>query len=290
MEKTISKISWIGKRFNCLTIIKEPIFCYVGKRKRWKVKCQCDCGNIKEIQLCKLKNNNAQSCGCLRKKLSAERFAKLNKKYTTNYNFFDNINNQENTYCLGLWCADGCNYLKKRKILIGMTDLDIIEKIKKALQYTGPIYKILPKKNTHKIEYRLGINSSKLCQDLIKWGCLPNKSYCLEFPKAKDVEGIPYHLMNHWIRGLFDGDGCLCKYKNGYWSVTIVGTKNICEGIKNYLKFGNVSINTKNSKTKHETWIWRTDSKNNIKNFLNYIYKDATIYLERKYQKYQEFL
>src|SRR3990167_8104715 len=282
----IQETNWIGKKFNYLTIVEKPFSYYDGKRKRRKVKCLCECGNIKETRLEYIKKGTTKSCGCFSRKLTAER----SQKYTANYNFFDNINNPKNAYCLGLWCADGCVHDKNHLISIEMIDLDIIEKVKKCLGYTGLIE--IRNLSKGKTTYYLRITSLKLHQNLIKWGCLPHKSYCLEFPKVGDAEArvLPHHLMDHWIRGIFDGDGCLFKCKNGCWGVTIAGTKNICEGLKNYLGYGNIYLNCTNPKNNHETWVWQTNCKSNVKIFLNYIYKDATIYLERKFQKYQEYL
>ena len=42
--------------------------------------------------------------------------------------------------------------------------------------------------------------------DLIKQGCIPNKSLVLTFPNKHQV---PENLINHFIRGYFDGDGSI---------------------------------------------------------------------------------
>jgi len=46
----------IGKKINSLLILER-----IGKRK---VKCQCECGNIKEIDFYDIKRNFTKSCGC----------------------------------------------------------------------------------------------------------------------------------------------------------------------------------------------------------------------------------
>lgn len=58
-------------------------------------------------------------------------------------------------------------------------------------------------------------SNKHLWQTLNKYGCTPNKSLTLKFPnenifKSKD-------LIRHFIRGYFDGDGCISynKYKYG---------------------------------------------------------------------------
>lgn len=45
-----------------------------------------------------------------------------------------------------------------------------------------------------------------------------------------------------------------------------------------------------NPKTGFEVWSFTVGGKVNLKLFLDWLYCDATIYLPRKYEKYQEFL
>ena len=55
----------IGQKFNKLLVV-EKIVKNNGTRNYTGYKCLCDCGNIKEFTaLFDLKNNKAQSCGCI---------------------------------------------------------------------------------------------------------------------------------------------------------------------------------------------------------------------------------
>lgn len=51
----------VGKEYGRLSIIKEV----EQKKNRRRFLCQCDCGNIKTIDLSKLRTGNTKSCGCL---------------------------------------------------------------------------------------------------------------------------------------------------------------------------------------------------------------------------------
>ena|SRR3990167_3016438 len=214
---------------------------------------------------------------------------KQGQKYLCNENFFEIINNENKAYFLGLMYADGNCCSNGKYISVEMMDLDILEKFKNCLKYTGPIRKTKIKKDNWKQLYKLNICSYKLNKDLAKWGCIQNKTYYLKFPQK---EWIPENLMFHFIRGLFDGDGCLSiqNHKYNYWTIGIVGTKELCQGLCNYLKYGNIRLAYKNPKNNHETWGWNVASQNDVNNFLKYMYENATIYLERKYNKYQKFL
>ena len=61
------------------------------------------------------------------------------------------------------------------------------------------------------------IYNDKMAKDLINLGCVPNKSLILEW-NAK----IPQNLINHFVRGYFDGDGSMtCQ---GHLSAQFAGT------------------------------------------------------------------
>lgn len=57
-----------GQRFGRFVVLERiiPGKCGLDGRSRSKYKCQCDCGNIREIQGNCLTTGNSQSCGCKR--------------------------------------------------------------------------------------------------------------------------------------------------------------------------------------------------------------------------------
>ena len=57
------KIDLIGKKFGLLTVIEE--LPDRDKKGYLKYKCQCDCGNICEVQGQYLRSGDTKSCGCL---------------------------------------------------------------------------------------------------------------------------------------------------------------------------------------------------------------------------------
>jgi hypothetical protein len=202
-------------------------------------------------------------------------------KYSVDHNFFDKIDTEQKAYLLGLYFSDG--NIKNNCLRLVMCDYDIIEKTKNILQYTGPIKERT--KINRKISYSLIISSPDMVKNLKKMGCVENKSLILKFPH----EFVPKELINHFLRGMIDGDGCICtrkKYKN--YSLSIVGTRSICDGFQFNLKCGNIyKSNKKNDKN---TYIWRVYNKQDIKECLVRIYKNSIIYMDRKYKKAIEIL
>ena len=108
-------------------------------------------------------------------------------------------------YVLGFFTADG-NMVKNKRgahfIAIEITDRDILEKIKEAV---GSNHKIGVKKRKfpEKDAYRLQIGSKEMFDDLLRLGLMPNKS------KTIDLPFVPDKYLSHFVRGYFDGDGCI---------------------------------------------------------------------------------
>ncbi len=70
------------------------------------------------------------------------------------------------------------------------------------MQSAHKIYK-LTKKSARKQKFLIRIGSKKLYYALEKYGLHPNKSLTIKFPK------IPKKYLADFIRGYFDGDGCV---------------------------------------------------------------------------------
>ena len=127
------------------------------------------------------------------------------------------------------------------------------------------------------------IGNKKLYNDLKKLGFTSRKSL-----HEKPVI-LPDNLINHYIRGLFDGDGWLSFGKN-YRDLGFGMGYEILEYIKKCAeKFADVKKDYKVMKFKN-IYRYRISSKEEILKFLNFMYKNATVYLNRKYQKYLDFI
>eukprot|EP01084_Bolivina_argentea_P016220 30367_1 len=117
-------------------------------------------------------------------------------------------------YWLGFLFADGCVSDTKSpyRILLYLkcSDYSHVEKYKKALQST---YHLGLSKNGNVINgYCKAMHSicdNSLAMDLIRLGCIPRKSLTLNWPK-----NIPDEYVHHFVRGYFDGDGCIHFHKN----------------------------------------------------------------------------
>lgn len=71
-----------GQKFGQLTVIK-PLD--VQEKSSFKWECLCTCGQTTNVNSANLRNNSTNSCGCLRKKISSEKFKTHGKTKSGTY-------------------------------------------------------------------------------------------------------------------------------------------------------------------------------------------------------------
>lgn len=206
------------------------------------------------------------------------------RKYNLNEHYFDSIDSQEKAYFLGFLFADGCNYAKQNKISLGLKAEDkyMLEKFKDLISYNGPIH---VKRKDKYPAFQLILGNKYLCEQLNKLGCTPQKSLTLKFPDYLQDNMIPY-----FIRGYFDGDGSLSGCKNQK-TIQVIGTTEFLSYIKNILDNKNVCKCTlyhygHEHPLSYNVWYLQVGGNRQTIKFLDWIYKDSTIHLERKYKRY----
>ena len=136
---------------------------------------------------------------------------RVNRVFKLNERYFEVVDTEDKAYFLGFMYADGCVTLKQSKYLImtiSLQDRDkhILESFKRCMQFEGNISLHKARDCNSRSQFCISISSKKLCTDLIKLGCNPRKTFTLKFPTE---EQVPSHLIHHFIRGFFDGDGTL---------------------------------------------------------------------------------
>lgn len=209
------------------------------------------------------------------------------RKYNINENYFDNIDTQNKAYILGLLYSDGCNSSNDNNIILELQekDKDILDKINIELCNDKPLYfKNLNKKNNNwQNSYGILITNKHMSEQLKELGMVPRKSLILKFPEWLNEELIP-----HFLRGYIDGDGHIEWRKSKF--INMASTLEFCQSVKDilfkYLNIESSSIyNTANKES--NTRILTIFKKENIKKFLDYIYNDAILYIQRKYDIYK---
>jgi hypothetical protein len=216
------------------------------------------------------------------------------RKFNLEENFFDIIDTQEKAYFLGFLYADGCNLLHRNRISIGLheKDYELLKRLNDLI-LSGNDIKIVKQKNVkgHYINDKfcrnsgnsiyLHINSKYMSQKLNSLGMIPRKSSIVLFPTC-----VPSYLMNHFIRGYFDGDGSLItnKRQNGF-SIKIASSKCFCESMLNVIReHTGVKFGLYNEKDTYSVIILGGIYSSKL--FCDWIYKNSSIHMKRKYEKY----
>lgn len=212
-----------------------------------------------------------------------------NIKYSQNNDYFKYINTEEKAYWLGFIYADG--YITRSnqlRINLAIKDENHLVKFYKSIESDREV-KYTDKTVGENIYYGCYayVASSDFTKKIINKGCITNKSLILTFP-TEDI--VPSEFINHFIRGYFDGDGSIhigrvntTGYKN--YRVSFVGTYQFLTTLKNKLNCNDLKLEDRG--THFSLQIYGNKQVFNV--LRNFIYRDANISMDRKYEKYLEF-
>lgn len=212
------------------------------------------------------------------------------RRFFVNEDKFSNIESEEDAYWLGFMYADGYVSVRDGTYVVGISlgriDESHLYEFKKYIEATYDVKRYTSNSGySQNCEYsRLAVTSEKLGVNLINQGCVLNKTDILKPPNIRP------ELIRHFLRGYFDGDGSIFV-THGSYTVSIVGTLEICQFFQNYLlEHGLVKQKTKIDKRKkeHTVCYTRYGGNHQVLNIMNHFYDGSTIYLERKYIKYKE--
>lgn len=182
------------------------------------------------------------------------------------------------------------------RIALQEGDVDILEKMRSELGSSKPLKyldfkgEIRPNGYTCKNMYQLEVYSKHMSQILDNLGMHQNKSLILKYPNYLKSE---FH--SHFIRGYFDGDGSITINRNKNTNninrccITITSTESFCSEIYNimfqYFNANKFSIKDASCHNGITKFLYCSNRKDCLE-FCNWLYKDADLFLKRKYQKY----
>jgi hypothetical protein len=223
-----------------------------------------------------------------------------NSKYSIDETYFSNIDTQEKAYFLGFLYADGCvSQLPRYTITtsIKVIDIKVLEDMKTALKSEHPVKQY---ERMGGLYVHFTFNSKQIHTDLIKHGCVPAKSKTVSFPEFLLSDD---KLLSSFITGYFDGDGSIIigksktrhKNRTKQTEITtidcgITSSKLFINRLKEVLN-ERLSINCLTKiphpeKQDGNTLTLTINGAKQIQTFLDYIYKDQPIKMERKYNTY----
>lgn len=233
----------------------------------------------------------------LAKKLKARGIEIINHQNETKFNehIFDVIDTEEKAYWLGFIFADGyidSSPLEENKksrygfeISLKGSDAEHLHKFNEFMGHNKDNVKIgyVNCNGKRCVRCRWYVANKHLWNTLNSLGCTPRKSLILKFPEKRIFQDTS--LIRHFIRGYFDGDGCLSYYKNikTFSPIcTFLGTKEFLQVLCSYCELlTDRTINHKSNENVYEV----SCTHNIASKLLHYLYDDANIYLQRKYNR-----
>lgn len=222
------------------------------------------------------------------------------RKENIKIDIFNPVNTPEAAYILGFYIADGCLNGNKFVITLNEKDKEILEKIR---DYMSPITKLIYKKETINKQgivthpmYSFAFACREIVNCLEDLGLGKNKTYL-----SKSIKNVvPKELMWDFIRGYWDGDGCISSSNV---------TKNIKETSYNYINIGftiiskdpdilnemneffiEEGINTHVYPDNKGNYLVGTHCKSEVEKIYNKLYTSSNLFMKRKRTKFNEIM
>ena len=216
-------------------------------------------------------------------KIDYNRYAyRMGKRtYLLNEELFDNIDSADKAYWLGFLFADGYNQEDRNKVEIVLQSLDE-EHLKKFQQFlsTNIPVKHYTMKGYDKVQ--ISVSSYHMSRALAQLGCVKAKTRIRKYPN------IPSEFNRDFIRGYFDGNGCICHSdKDNSFQLTFTGNLQLMVDIQKILEeeinLNHLKLNTRKDKTSVSLHY---SGRRVCGRILDYMYEDANTFLDRKFNKY----
>ena len=217
-------------RYRVTRVLKEANIEVINRQNLISYDLQTDIIPLYEkgISLTKIAERFKTTRDTLSRHLKKAGYSVINHQNKTkfNENVFDEINTEEKAYWLGFIFADG--YIDSSPLLpvkksryafevsLKGNDIEHLNKFNKFMEHNKNNVKLGEVRCNNKIitRCRWGIVNKHLWERLNELGCIPNKSTILSFPNKTIFESDS--LIISFIRGYFDGDGCLSYTKTNH--------------------------------------------------------------------------
>lgn len=214
--------------------------------------------------------------------------------------YFNIIDTEGKAYLLGFFIADGYIDGKRVRLNNSIDDIEVLEFFKKEIAPERKIQHSNKQTGTkfRKPQVHIGITSEPMVKVLNdKYGIKRNKTYNTNY--CFNFDNIPDNLIRHFVRGYFDGDGGL-SFNKTKTSVSfrfsfVFTSKIFCEQIADIFK-NSFDILPVIREHEGKTINWFSLNFNckrklyyRAKEVYEYLYKDSTIYLNRKKVKFENY-
>lgn len=228
--------------------------------------------------------------------LKINKLGLVKSPYSYDHTFFHSIDTQDKAYWLGFFYADGCVHISRTGnsvsyeacIKLQGGDGGHLKKFNRCINGNVPVNyheRISAFSGLPEVYADIRLYSQEVVEDLIRHGCVQNKSFVIHFPDLRK------DLIPHFIRGFFDGDGCFCRdsKKRNTCAVNFCSaSRDFLDVLRTTIYIAGITSYIVDEGNKH-TFRLYIKGMENCDQMLTYMYKDATVYLDRKYAKALQF-
>ena len=203
-----------------------------------------------------------------------------------NENFFETIDSEAKAYWLGFLAADGCNHEHKGQVCLSLSEQDgeAVRDFASIFDSKASVWESGDPERQNMVHTT--VCSDRVSRDLARWGVVRRKSLILKTSPVSPA------LFRHYMRGLWDGDGCIHTGWSGKYrhvETFIVGSDDLTKDIEAIMRFGFGLRCTKTRYGKNKvTTTLKISGTNPSLSWLDWLYEGATVFLPRKMAKYQE--
>lgn len=190
--------------------------------------------------------------------------------HVVNRDYFEKIDSEEKAYWLGFIYADGSIHSKMNRLQVALSNKDKAHLSKFASIFES---KLVEKKQIS-VCYIYG---RKICEDLKSKGVVPRKTF---IDSVEIYNCVPDDLLHHFVRGYFDGDGTVGVAKNTSFC-GFVGLENFLNKM-NIIIADNCGVSLNKIHKDGTIFSIRWNGNNQLLNIREWLYKNASICLERK--------
>jgi hypothetical protein len=216
----------------------------------------------------------------------------VKSKYSCDHHFFSR-DNEQSFYWAGFIAADGCVHKRShdsKQLIISLSEKDIahLQLFKSHINFDGPISSSITRHSLNNPKWHdsnkntISISSMQIFDDMKRFDIVPAKTHIYTFPQWL----ADHKLVNHFMRGYVDGDGSFyADSKRGRVCFELRGTYEFLHTYRDVLEAGAGIKSKVHVTTPDSTSKIKYSGKKLMPQIVDFLYRDATIYLERKRQK-----
>ena len=229
-------------------------------------------------------------------------------KRLVRHDFFSEFKTELQAYLYGILASDGCIVEKQYAIQLKINPTDselfdyfrIISPDVYTHEYQGYTSnaEVRGRKVSNKGSVSMTIHSKLMHRQLIEHGLVPRKTYeQLSIPKK-----MPESLIRHFLRGYFDGDGCLTwcatpprpSNREINWRVRSAfsidsKTNNLLLEFQKFFAQHDIKVNLNYIK-RDDMYRLSSASRKEITKIFHLLYDDSYFYLSRKFNKFNHYV